>query len=139
VLAPLVADGTLTQAQADAVVDAVVAAGPIGRGPGHHAQGHHGRRGLHLDVVASTLGITVEELRTQLAGGATIADVAGAQTQAVIDALVAEATERIEQGVSDSRLTREEADEKLADLPERIAERVDSPLPSRDGPDGRDG
>ena len=131
VLAPLVADGTLTQAQADAVVQAMVAAGPVGGG---HGPGDHGRRGFPLDVVASTLGTTVEELRTQLDGDTTIADVASEQTQAVVAALVAEATERIEQGVTDGRLTREQADEKLAELPGRVAEQVSSTPPSRHGP-----
>ena len=115
VLAPLVADGTLTQAQADAVVAALEAAGPIGG----HGHGRHGGRGAHLETVAEVLGITVDELRTQLRAAARSPTIAGDQTQAVIDALVVEATARIEQGVTDGRLTREEADEKLAELSPR--------------------
>jgi hypothetical protein len=76
------------------------------------------------------LGITVDELRTELQSGKSIADVAGDQTQAVIDALVAEATTRIEQGVTDGRLTREEADEKLAELSDRITEMVNNVRPA---------
>lgn len=127
VLAPLVADGTLTQAQADAVVAALIDAGPV-RGPGH---GHHGRRFARLETVAEVLGITVRELRTQLHSGMSIAEVAGDQTQAVIDALVTEATARIEQAVTDGRLTREEADERLAELPEKVAEKVNEVRPVR--------
>lgn len=131
VLAPLVAAGTITQAQADAVVDALVAARPQG-GPGHHGHhGHHGLRGAKLETVAEALGITVEELRTELQAGQSIADVAGDQTQAVIDALVAEATARIEQGVADGRLTREEADAKLAEVTEKITELVNTVPPVR--------
>ena len=133
VLAPLVEAGTITQAQADAVVAALEEAGPIGRGPGGPGGHGHGRhhRGAKLETVATTLGITVEELRTQLRSGMSIAEVAGDQTQAVIDALVAEATERIEQGVTDGRLTREEADEKLAGLTEKITEMVNTVRPAR--------
>ena len=46
----------------------------------------------------------------------------------LIDALVQAQEERIAQAVEDSRLTQEEADERLADLEERITERVDSPV-----------
>jgi hypothetical protein len=129
VLAPLVADNTLTQAQADAVVKALVAARPIGGG--HGPGRHHGPRGLALETVASVLGITVGDLRTQLQNGATLAEVAGDKTQAVIDALVAEATAHIEQGVTYGRITRAEADARLADLVDRITERVNSPRPAR--------
>jgi len=134
-LAPLVADGTITQAQADAVVEAIAAAPPEGGGPGgHHGHhGHHGPRGPKLDVVAEALGVSVEALRTQLRSGSTIAEIAGDQTQAVIDALVAEATARIEEKVTEGELTREEADEKLAGLVERITEKVSTDRPA--GPD----
>jgi len=142
VLAPLIADGTITQAQADAVVEAFAAARPEGgRGPaGHH--GHRGPRGPKLDVVAEVLGVTVEELRTQLRSGSTIAEIAGDQTQAVIDALVAEATAHIEERVAEGEMTREAADEKLAGLVERITEKVNTgrPAPPEQAPaDDTDG
>ena len=86
------------------VIDAVVAAGEDehvervtafvngelrdGRGP----RGHH--RGFHigLETAAEALGMTTDELRTELEAGKTIADVAGEKgvdLQAVIDAVVA--------------------------------------------------
>ena len=133
VLAPLVAAGTITQAQADSVVDALVAARPEGGRPGGPGGrgGRHGNRGARLETVAGVLGTTVEELRTELQSGQSIADVAGDQTQAVIDALVAEATERIEQGVTDGRLTQAEADEKLAELTDKITNMVNKVRPAR--------
>jgi hypothetical protein len=119
----LVGDGTITDDQADAVAGTLAESDALGH------DGHHGGRGIgrlvDLDVAASTLGLTTDELRTALsADGATLASVAadqGVETQALVDALVAAATERVEQGVTDGRLTREEADAKIADLPERVA------------------
>jgi hypothetical protein len=51
-----------------------------------------------LDVIAEAIGIDAETLREDLAGGATIAEIAeanGVDPQVVIDALVAEYTERV--------------------------------------------
>lgn len=68
-------------------------------GPGGHGPGGHGPRGgMHLDTAAEVLGLTVDELRTELQGGATLAEVAEAQNVEVdvlIDALVDDARERI--------------------------------------------
>jgi hypothetical protein len=70
--------------------------------PGHGRHGHGGRigegRGERFELIATTIGITTDELRTGLQGGQTIAEIAvanGSSAQAVIDALVAQATERI--------------------------------------------
>ena len=68
--------------------------GPVG-GPGG---GPRGRFGHGLETAAEAIGITVEELRTALEDGQTVAEVAEANDvdpQTVVDALVAEATERI--------------------------------------------
>lgn len=69
--------------------------------------------------------MTTEELRTTLsAEGTTLADVAaaeGVEAATLVDALVAEGTERINPALADGRITQEEADEKIAVLPERVA------------------
>ena len=121
-LAPLVAGGTITQAQADAVVEALQAAKPEGRhGPGRgivHAS---------LDTAATALGVTSEELRAALREGKSVADVAGEQgvdVQVVIDALAAEAQERIATAVSEGRITQAQADERLATLTDDITKIV---------------
>jgi hypothetical protein len=98
-LAPLVDDGTLTEEQVDAIIDQVQAhrpAGPHGGMPGRG--GWRGHRGERLTTAAEVIGIDVEELRSALRGGQTIAEVAeanGVDPQAVIDALVDEAEARI--------------------------------------------
>ena len=96
-LAPLVTAGTLTQAQADAVVKALVAAQPIGGGMGG-GPGRGGRGiGHNSAVVAKALGISEADLMTALQSGQTIAQVAtskGVSLQTVISAIVA--AEKIE-------------------------------------------
>ena len=59
---------------------------------------HH--RGERLTTAAEALGMTEEELRAELRDGASIAQIAeerGVDVQTVIDALVAHATERLEE------------------------------------------
>jgi len=133
-LAPLVSDGTITQAQADAVVAALVEAGP-GEGGRHGGRGERGERGGRgLDAAATALGMTTDELRTALEGDQTVADVAaekGVEVQTVIDAMVAEATTRLDQRVASGAITQEEADEKLADLTTRITDAVNNGRPER--------
>ncbi len=131
VLKPLVDDGTITQAQADAVVTALVAARPDGgRGGGHRGPG--GRIGPKFDTIATTLGITADEVRTALHGGQTITELAvanGKTAQDVIDAIVADATTRINAEVTEGTLTQAEADARLADLTTRVTEFVNSTGP----------
>ena len=103
-----------------------------GRPEGGRCRGGH--RGPGLEVAASTIGIEEDALREALEGGQSIAEVAeanGVDPQTVIDALVADATENINQKVADGDLTQEEADEKLAELPERITARVNGERPER--------
>jgi hypothetical protein len=94
------------------------------------------------EAAAEALGITTDELRQALRDGATLAEVAalqGVDVQVVIDAMVAEARDHIEQAVEDGRLTREEADEKLAELTERITDVVNNGRPEGEGPRGQRG
>jgi hypothetical protein len=121
---PLVADGTLTQAQADAVVSTLIEARP--EGPGRGGEGR-GRSGPSLDAAATALGLSVEDLRAQLRDGSTLAEIAtvqGVDVATVVDALVAEATTRLNEAVTAGRLTQEEADAKLVDIEARITEFV---------------
>lgn len=139
VLAPLVADGTITQAQADAVVQALVDAGPIGGPGGRGGRGgqgglHRGERGEYLSVAAAAIGIDEDALRDAVRGGSTIAEVAainGVDVQVVIDAIVADSTADINQHVADGDITQERADEKLADLEARVTDIVNGVRPER--------
>jgi hypothetical protein len=134
VLQPLIDDGTITQAQADKVIAALAAARPLG-GPDGGPMGHRGggRMGLGLDIVATTLGITNDEVRTALQSGQTIADLAvskGKTAQDVIDAVVAEATTRINAAVTAGDITQAQADKRLADITQRATDFVNNALPA---------
>ncbi len=138
VLQPLVDDGTITAAQADAVATQLAESFPGRGGPGggHHGPGGLGGWAFDGEVLADLLGIDVATLRTELQSGSTIAEIAaahGVDAQTVIDALVAEAKSHLDLSVSNGRLTQEEADAKLAELTERITDRVNNGRPERGG------
>ena len=134
VLQALVDDGTLTADQADAVTTHLVENRPergnrgdrVGRG--HGDRGGRGPGGFDRSgVLTELLGLDSEALRTELRSGSTLAEIAeaqGVEASAVVDALVAQATERMNAAVESERLTADEAAEKLAELETRIADRV---------------
>lgn len=124
ILSDLVAEGVISQEQADRVADAIAE-----RGPRH---GRFGKGGRHLDLVAETIGIDVEDLRAALEDGQTIAEVAvdnGVAADTVVDVLVAEMETKLDEAVADGHLTEEEAAEKLAGAADRAQALVDGELP----------
>lgn len=128
VLAGLVTDGTLTQAQADRVATTLAEARPEGRGPGGGHHGGHGGGQVGLAAAAEALGLTEDEVQTALRSGQTLADLAeqeGVEQAALVDALVAAAQEHLAGAVADGRLTQAEADERAETLRERITASLD--------------
>ena len=133
-LSGLVDDGSITQEQADEVATTLSEAGLGDRG------GHHGR-GPDLATAAEALGMTEEDLREALGTGATLAQVAedqGVAVDTLVQALVAAEEDRIAEAVVDGRLTQEQADERLADLEQRVTDRVEAESGGR-GPGGGPG
>jgi polyhydroxyalkanoate synthesis regulator phasin len=135
-LSGLVSDGSITQEQADEVATTLQEAGI-----GGHRDGPGGR--LDLSAAATALDMTEDELRAALEPeGATLAQVAEDQdvpVETLVDALVQAQEGRIAQAVEDGRLTQEEADERLAEVEERVTERVDSAVPPHGGHRGGHG
>ena len=134
-LAPLVEKGTITQAQADAVIAAIEAARPP-RGDGDHGgPGHRGPGGFGgLDAAATAIGITSDELRTALEGGQSLADVAkakGVDLAKVTDAMVAAYTKHEQDEVTAGQETQAKADEEIAAFKDRVDEIVNATMPSR--------
>ena len=123
-----VQQGTLTQAQADAL-KARIQAGDLGAllggrgGPG----GAHQLGGVKLamvDAAAKALNITTAELQTQLRSGQTLAQLAQAHNtteQAVINAALAAAKSLLDQAVSSGSLTQAQADTVYAQLQQQGA------------------
>lgn len=90
-------------------------------GPGHRGLGDRGA------VLEELLGLSRSELRAAFEEGQTLADIAeanGVSTDELVAALVGEAESRIDEAVADGRLDATEAEERLADVSARIAERV---------------
>jgi hypothetical protein len=113
----------------------------VNEGPQRHGgpRGH----GAGFDAAAQALGISEEELREQLRDGKTIAQVAqerNVDVQRVIDAMVADVNARIDEKVQEGDLTADEANEKKAELRERITELVnEGPRRHRDRGEGPPG
>ena len=104
----------------------------LGRGHTHADHHPHAR----LSVAAEAIGITTAELRDALVAGSSIASVAegkGVAPQTVIDALVADATGVLNEAVENGRITREQADARIATLPERMTEHVNRVRAEGDG------
>jgi hypothetical protein len=88
----------------------------------------HPRRAIRHAVgttVADTLGVSRADLRAALVGGMSISEYAqslGQDPQAVVDALVAAANDRIDRGVANERITATWG----AELKSKVAERVNT-------------
>ena len=95
---------------------------------GAHRRGHgrHGP-GPGLAAAAGAIGISEDELVTALRSGQSIAQVAQSKNvdvQKVIDAVVADAKSRLAEKVQSGDLTQAQADEKLANLTQRVTDTV---------------
>ena len=135
-LAPLVTDGTLTQAQADKVVETLKAAGPMGggHGPGRDGGGRGRGGGPGAEAAATALGMTADELRTELQGGTTIAELAtekGVELSTVTDAMLAAEQAHLAEEVTAGKITQAQADERLSGAADRITARVNGEKPER--------
>ena len=138
VLDSLVTDGTITQAQADAItakLDAARAANPA------PDRGMRGFGGAGLDDIATALGITTTDLRTQLEGGATLSAVAGDKLPAITTLLTDKANARIDQAVTDGKITAETAATMKAAVPAKVTAMLDgtAPFGGPGGPGGHGG
>jgi hypothetical protein len=154
-----VAAGKLTKEQGDAAKQRLASGAPLLPGLGPIIGGHgpkapggpnggpgFGGRGGHgfgfgfggAEGAAEYLGLTQEELRTQLRDGKSLADIAkatnGKSVEGLKAALKAKATERLDQAVKDGHLTQAQRDKIAADLDERLDDIANLTPP--DGPAG---
>jgi len=121
----LVDDGTLTEAQRDAVVETLQNARPD-RGEFHDHHGPHG-----AGEIAEILGLEGSEIREALRNGSSIADLAEAQgidTADIVDAIVASAEERLDAAVENGRIDDAQAAEMLTQATERAEDLVNGEI-----------
>jgi hypothetical protein len=120
VLAELVKAGTITQAQSDAISKALVNA------PAAAKAAAEAQKAAHEKLIADTVGLAWADIQTRLTAGETLAAIAGAKKDALIAALVKEATDRIAADVAAGRLTEAQATERKTGLTERITADISS-------------
>lgn len=126
-----VAAGRITKAQGDELKQRIESDNfplfgplPLGFGFGHRFF-HHGFPGL--DAAASYLGLTDSQLDAKLDTGKTLAQVAKVQGKSVdglVAALKADLKEKLDQAVSDGRITKAQEDQALKDAETRITNLV---------------
>jgi hypothetical protein len=135
VLAALVTKGTITQAQADAITAALAAAESA-----EHANdpqgGPKGAPGVGmpdpaatLSIITSVTGVDAATIQKRLAAGETLAAIAGAKKDALIAAIVADETKRIDAAVTAGKLTAAQATTLKSTLTAHVTDEVNSTRP----------
>ena len=125
-LSDLVAKGTITQSQADAIVKAQSDAKALAEANRPTEAEREAHRVAELAVVTSTLGITEATLKSRLKAGESLATIAGAKKDALITALVAFETKEIDARVTAGKLTAAQATAVKANLTAMVTEKVNS-------------
>ena len=124
----LVDDGTLTEAQRDAVVETLQNARP-NRGEFRERLGQRGPRGA--GEIAEILGLEGSEMREALRNGSSIAELAEAQgidSADVVDAIVARAEERLDTAVENGHIDDTQAAVMLTRTAERAEDLVNGEI-----------
>ena len=143
-LSALVAKGTITQAQADAINAAAAAAETAKRTAmdADHATKDADRVAFEA-LISKTIGVDSATIRTRLAAGESLGAIAGAKKAELIAVLVADETKRIDAAVTAGKLTAAQATTLKAGLTAHVTAEVDSvggkrgpAMGSKEGKDG---
>ena len=132
--------GRLTEEQGKAMKERIEAGDfPLFAGPGfgHRGFALHGFR--DLDTAAAFLGVDEAALRERLRDGETLAEVAkekGKSVDALVSAIVAATTKRIDEAVAAGRITKAQRDEIVAGIKKRTIEIVNGDFPALRGRGG---
>ena len=135
-----VAAGLLTKAQGEALKQRIASSDlalpfglGLGRGFGHFGLGPAlGGPFDKLSTAASYLGLSEAELRSQLAQGKTLAQIAkdrGKSVDGLVDALLKAADTKIDAAVKAGQLTQSQAEELKSGLRERVTDLVNGRFP----------
>ena len=126
-LSALVAKGTITQAQADAITAAATAAETAKRAAKDaiHAV-KDAERAAFEALISKTIGVDSATIRTRLAAGESLGAIAGAKKADLIAVLVADRTKRIDAEVTAGKLTAAQAATRKAALTAHVTAEVDS-------------
>ena len=131
VLAALVTKGTITQAQADAITAAITAAevaehGVAGAPMGGPMGAPNADRAAMDKLVSDAIGVDAATIKTRLAAGESLATIAGAKKDALISALVADETKRIDAAVTAGKLTAAQGTAMKSTLVAHVTDEVNA-------------
>ena len=119
-LSSLVSKGTITQSQADAIIQAAKDARTAGK-----VAMDKDRAAIDA-VVTSTLGISLEAVKTRLKAGETLAAIAGDKKAALITAISVEINKQIDAALTAGKLTAAQATAaEKAKTTERVTKMVE--------------
>jgi len=142
ILDGLVTKGTITQAQEDAIVAAFTAAQPLAgnHGPRMGGMGPEDatQQAAEDAAILSVLGIDATALQAAKVAGKSLATLAGAKTQALINALVALENKEIDAAVTAGKLTAAQAATEKANTVARVTAHVNA-TPGQPGIGGMGG
>ncbi|MEY3635743.1 MAG: hypothetical protein RL147_172 [Actinomycetota bacterium] len=127
VFSELVAAGTITQAQADAInkkFEEKHSAKDASRAANKASKEAH--RAAVDSLISSTIGLDAATIKNRLASGESLAAIAGVKKDALITALVALETTRIDADVTAGKLTATHATTLKANLTSHITEHVNA-------------
>jgi polyhydroxyalkanoate synthesis regulator phasin len=128
-----VAAGRLTADQASRIRQAIQSGQGMPFGPGRPG----GHRGAFAEAAADYLGLTTDELRAQIEGGKSLAQVAQAQGKSVDglkQAMLADAKSHLDVAVTGGKLTADQAKQILDRLTSHIDDLVNHAGPPAMGP-----
>ena len=135
VLDGLVQDGTIDQTQEDKIIQAFKDAAPAGKpGMGPMGRGRPGRqvaKGM-LETAADAIHIAPADLLSALQSGKSVADVAkenNVDPATVVQAIVDAGNAKIDQAVSNGKITQERADKMKSHLSEAATKFVNHTRP----------
>jgi polyhydroxyalkanoate synthesis regulator phasin len=118
-LSGLVSNGTITQSQADAITKAAQDARAA-------AKGAMDKNREAIDsVITSTLGISLDSLKSRLKAGESLATIAGDKKAALITAISAEINKQIDAAVTAGKLTAAQATAQKMKTTERVTNMVE--------------
>jgi hypothetical protein len=120
-----VAAGRITKAEGDALKQRITANDFPLFGGLRHGFGHFGFG--RLEAAAGYIGITEAQLRTELEGGKSLAQVTKDHNKSVgglVDALFADAKQKLDDAVSEGRLTKAQETEMLGVLKDRLTNMI---------------
>lgn len=118
-LSGLVSNGTITQSQADAITKAAQDARAAAKGVMDK------NREAINSVITSTLGISLDSLKSRLKAGESLATIAGDKKGVLITAISTEINKQIDAAVTAGKLTAEQATAQKVKTTERVTNMVE--------------